>query len=175
MKLAIILGAILIIMPGLSTLQAEIYHWIDEDGVRHYGNQPPPENRNIKVLFEEYHYDETADKNRTQSDQEILKALVEDIEAQDRKAEAEEKKKLAEEEANKPMTQEELIAEETERLLKKIAALEAKPLDFFGSQRNKILTIGYYKYRLEDLAKDPDKYFKEPARFEGNVKYSEYY
>ena len=71
------------------------------------------------------------------------------------------------------MTQAELIAEETERLLKKIAALEAKPLDFFGSQRNKILTIGYYKYRLEDLAKDPDKYFKEPARFEGNVKYSE--
>ena len=87
MKLAIILGAILIIMPGLSTLQAEIYHWIDEDGVRHYGNQPPPENRNIKVLFEEYHYDETTDKKRTQSDQEILKALVEDIEAQDRKAE----------------------------------------------------------------------------------------
>jgi hypothetical protein len=155
MKLALILGTILIFMPDPSALFAEIYHWVDEYGVKRYSNVPPPENQNSKVVFEEYEYDKTADQKRTQSDQQ--------------------EKKLAAEKANKPMSQEEMIAVETERLLKKIAALEAKPLEFFGSQRNKTLTIGYYKYRLEDLARDPDKYFKEPARFEGNVQYSDYY
>jgi hypothetical protein len=53
--------------------------------------------------------------------------------------------------------------------------LEARPLDYFGSQRNKTITIGYYKYRLEALLQNPEKYFKEPAKFEGNVKYSEHY
>jgi hypothetical protein len=166
MKLALILGTILIFMPGPSTLFAEIYHWVDEYGVKRYSNVPPPENQNSKVVFEEYEYDKTADQKRTQSDQEILKALVEEIEEEDRKTQAEQEKKLAAEKANKPMSQEEMIAVETE---------EAKPLEFFGSQRNKTLTIGYYKYRLEDLARDPDKYFKEPARFEGNVQYSDYY
>ena len=175
MKLAVMLVTIFLIMPGLSNLQAEIYHWIDENGVRHYGNEPPPENRNITVLFEEYHYDESSDKERTQSDQEVLKKLIEEIEEQERQAEAEKEKKKAAEKANEPMSREEMIAVETQRLLGKIADLEAKPISFFGSQRNKILTIGFYKYRLEDLARDPDKYFKEPARFEGNVPYSEYY
>ena len=175
MKLEVILLAIFIIIPGLSNLHAEIYHWIDENGVRHYGNEPPPENRNITVLFEEYHYDDSSDKERTQSDQEALKKLIEEIEEDERQAEAEEKKKKAAEKADEPMNREEMIAVETQRLMRKIAELEAKPISFFGSQRNKILTIGFYKYRLEDLARDPDKYFKEPARFEGNVPYSEYY
>ena len=173
MKLAVIFGAILIIMPGLPNLHAEIYHWIDENGVRHYGNEPPPENRNITVLFEEYHYDETADEERIQSDQEVLKALIEEIEEEDREATAEQERRIAAEKANQPLSREEMIESETQRLLKKIAALEEKPLSFFGSQRNKTLTIGYYKYRLDDLVRDPDKYFNEPARFEGNVPYSE--
>ncbi len=175
MKLALILAAILIFIPGLSDLQAEIYHWIDENGVRHYGNEPPPEGRNITVLFEEYHYDESSDEERTQSDQKVLQKLINEIEEEERQAEAEQEKKKAAEKSDKPMNREEMIAVETQRLLQKIAELEAKPLSFFGSQRNKILTIGFYKYRLEDLARDPDKYFKEPARFEGNVPYSEYY
>lgn len=175
MKLAVILGAILIIISGLSNLHAEIYQWIDENGVKHYGNEPPPENRNITVLFKEYHYDKTADDERAKSDQEILQNLIDEIEEEDRKTQAEEEKKIAAEKANQPPSREEMIASETQRLQKKIAELEATPLSFFGSQRNKILTIGFYKYRLEDLARDPDKYFKEPARFEGNVKYSDYY
>ena len=175
MKLAVIIGAILIVMPGPSILHAEIYHWVDEYGVKRYSNVPPPENQKSKVVFEEYEYDKTADQKRTQSDQEILKALVEEIEEENRKAQVEQDQKLAAEKANKPMSREEMVAVETERLLKKIAALEAKPLEFFGSQRNKTLTIGFYKYRLDDLARDPDKYFKEPVRFEGNVKYSDYY
>ena len=119
MKLAVIFGAILIIMPGLPNLHAEIYHWIDENGVRHYGNEPPPENRNITVLFEEYHYDETADEERIQSDQEVLKALIEEIEEEDREATAEQERRIAAEKANQPLSREEMIESETQRLLKK--------------------------------------------------------
>jgi len=55
-------------------------------------------------------------------------------------------------------------------LEKRIAFLEEQPLEYFGSQRNKIVRIGYYRYRLQDLLQDPDKYFNQPASFEGNVK-----
>ena len=126
MKLALILAAILIFIPGLSDLQAEVYHWIDENGVRHYGNEPPPEGRNIQVLFEEYHYDEAGDEERTQSDQEVLQKLINEIEEKERQAEAEQEKKKASEKADQPMSREEMIAVESQRLLQKIAELEAK-------------------------------------------------
>ncbi|MGD8494494.1 MAG: hypothetical protein PVH44_12875, partial [Desulfobacterales bacterium] len=67
-------------------------------------------------------------------------------------------------------TQQERVAAEKQRLEKKIADLEEKPLDFYGSQKNKRVRIGYYRYRLETLMSNPDKYFNEPSRFEGNVK-----
>ena len=68
---------------------------------------------------------------------------------------------------------EERIAAEKERLETKIAELEEKPLDYFGSQKNKRTRVGFYKYRLEMLLQDPDKYFSEPEKYEGNIKTSE--
>jgi len=55
----------------------------------------------------------------------------------------------------------------------RVTTLEEKPLDYFGSYKNKRVRIGYYKYRLETLMQDPDKYFNEPMSFEGNVKPTE--
>jgi hypothetical protein len=55
-------------------------------------------------------------------------------------------------------------------LEKRIAFLEEQPLEYFGSQRNKIMRIGYYHYQIQELMQDPDKYFNQPASFEGNVK-----
>jgi hypothetical protein len=71
---------------------------------------------------------------------------------------------------NQETSQEEKIATEKERLEAKIAELEEKPLEYFGSQKNKRTRIGFYKYRLETLEQDPDKYFSEPEKFEGNIK-----
>ena len=68
---------------------------------------------------------------------------------------------------------EDKIAAEKERLEAKIAELEEKPLEYFGSQKNKRTRIGFYKYRLETLEQDPDKYFSEPEKFEGNIKASD--
>jgi len=67
----------------------------------------------------------------------------------------------------------ERIAAEKERLEDKIADLEEKPLDYFGSQKNKRTRIGFYKYRLETLEQDPEKYFSEPEKVEGNIKASD--
>ncbi|MCK4984968.1 MAG: hypothetical protein KAS40_05585, partial [Desulfobacterales bacterium] len=60
--------------------------------------------------------------------------------------------------------------EERKRLEATIADLEEKPLDYFGSFKNKRVRLGYYRYRLETLMRDPDKYFNQPSSFEGNVK-----
>ena len=74
---------------------------------------------------------------------------------------------------NQETSQEDKIAAEKERLEDKIAELEEQPLEYFGSQKNKRTRIGFYKYRLETLEQDPDKYFSEPEKFEGNLKASE--
>jgi hypothetical protein len=74
---------------------------------------------------------------------------------------------------NLELSQEDKIAAEKEMLEAKIAELEEKPLDYFGSQKNKRVRIGYYRYRLEALNTDPDKYFSQPSQFQGNVKSTE--
>ena len=164
----LIISALLIF--GISTVNAEVYTWVDENGVRHYSNSPPENAEDAKVVFPEYQYDESADKNRTQKDQRETNALIKEIERENAREQAEAEKRAQEAERNRKPTQEELVAVEKERLEKKIAFLEQQPLEFFGSQRNKIVRLGYYHYRIQDLMEDPDKYFRQPAPFEGNVK-----
>lgn len=74
------------------------------------------------------------------------------------------------EDAENQEISEERISAEKEMLEDKIAELEAKPPDYFGSQKNKRTRIGFYKYRLETLLTDPHKYFSEPEQYEGNIK-----
>ena len=57
---------------------------------------------------------------------------------------------------------EDIIERERKRLAFAILTLEGAPLDKFGSQRNKIRQVGYYKYRIEILQDDPDAYFEYP-------------
>ena len=166
---AIVLAFTLTVL-GAANSKAEIYTWTDENGIKHFSDGPPAEARGAKPAFQEYKYDEAADRQRTESDQKEIQKAVKDINQE--YAEAEQKKKRQEEEAeeNKPPTMEEKIEDERTKLNLKIAELESLPLEHFGSQQNKIRSIGYYKYRLEDLEKDPEKYFKlPPPRFEGNI------
>ena len=92
--------------------------------------------------------------------------------AEDQETEAAEDQE-AEAAENQEASQEDKIAAEKERLEAQIAELEEKPLEYFGSQKNKRTRIGFYKYRLETLEQDPDKYFSQPEKFEGNVKGSD--
>ena len=154
-----------------STLNAEIYTWTDEKGVKHYSDHPPENVENYEVQKESqtFQHDDKADDKPTEAEQghiqDFIKEADENYEKQQREA--------AEAERNRPPTKEEKIAAEKDKLENKIAWLEEQPLEYFGSQRNKIARIGFYRYRLEALLQDPDKYFKNPEKFEGNIKESE--
>jgi len=170
MKSLNILIIFIFIIFGISVGAADVYTWVDENGIRHYGDSPPEEAEDAKVMFPEYQYDEAADKNRGKQDEQKLKSLIKDIEADNAEEQAAARKRAQQAQLNKKPTRQDLIAAEKKRLEDKIAFLEKQPLEFFGSQRNKIVRIGFYRYQMEDLMQDPDKYFNQPASFEGNVK-----
>jgi hypothetical protein len=169
MKSLNILIILVLIIFGISAVNAEVYTWVDENGVRHYSDSPPQDAEDAKEAFPAYQYDESTDKKQNEKQQQEMNSLIKKIEADDARDQAEAQKRAEKAEKERKPTQEELIAAEQERLDKKIAFLEEQPLEYFGSQRNKIVRIGYYRYRLQDLMQDPDKYFKQPASFEGNV------
>ena len=156
---------------GVTAPNAEVYTWTDENGVKHFSDRLPADANGAKQAFPAYEYDEAADKKRTESESQELEKVVKTIDEEHEKAEQEERQRQKEAEENQIPTMEEKVVAEREKLNQKIAELEEQPLEFFGSQRNKILTIGYYNYRLEDLAKDPEKYFSKPTQFEGNVRH----
>jgi hypothetical protein len=170
MKSLSILIILMLTLLGISAVEADVYTWVDENGVRHYGDSPPEDAEDARVMFPEYNYDEAADKNRGQQDEQKLKSLIKEIEADNAEEQAAARKRAQQAQQNKKPTRQELIAAEKKRLEEKIAFLEAQPLEYFGSQRNKIVRIGFYRYQIEDLMQDPDKYFNQPASFEGNVK-----
>jgi chromosome segregation ATPase len=149
---------------------ADIYSWTDENGVKHFGNQPPENAANVKLIFKETPHDAAADQQRTETDNKEVTELIRELEEEEERQAAEERRKAAEAEANREPTRQERIELEKKRLEAKIADLEEKPLDYFGSQKNKRVRIGYYRYRLETLMRDPDKYINQPSSFEGNVK-----
>jgi len=166
----IFLIGILLAVPAAN---ADIYSWTDENGVKHFGNQPPENAADVKVVFEEKPYDEAADQQRTEAENKEITDLIRDLEEEEQREAAEQRKKAAEAEQNKEPSQLERVEAERARLQAKIDDLVERPLDYFGSERNKRARIGYYRYRLEALNSDPDKYFKNPVPFEGNVKNSE--
>lgn len=171
MRSTIILFIAVFVAVGVSGADADVYTWVDEKGVRHYSDTPPEQADDAKVVFPEYQYDESADEARNEKEQEQINSLIEEIEADNAKEQAEQMEQAKQAELNRKPTQEELIAAEKERLEKKIAFLEEQPLEYFGSQRNKIVRIGYYHYQIQELMENPEKYFNQPASFEGNVKY----
>ena len=168
---ATILAFSLTVLGVTHSKAEEVYSWTDENGVKHFSDTPPPETKGAKPVFKEFKYDEAADRQRTESDEKAIQEDITEINQEYAAAEKEKQRQAEEAEAKKPPTMEERIEDERTKLNLKIAELESLPLDHFGSQQNKIRSIGYYKYRLADLEKDPEKYFREPPpRFEGNFR-----
>lgn len=172
MKIITIWMLVLFAIIGISAASADIYTWTDANGIRHYSDRPPENVNDAVVVFPEYPYDEMADQKQFEMEQEEWNTLIDDIEAEDRNDREAERKRAEAEEAQKERapTQQEIVDAEQQRLEQKIAELESQPLEFFGSQKNKRVRIGYYRYRLEALLQNPDEYFKNPEAFEGNVK-----
>jgi chromosome segregation ATPase len=170
MKFLLNLFLLVGILLWVPAAYADVYSWTDENGVKSFGNEPPENATNVKLIFKETPHNADADQQRTDTDNKEVTDLIRELEEDEQQQAAEERRKAAEAKANRKPTQEERIASEKERLEAKIAELEEKPLDYFGSQKNKRVRIGYYRYRLETLMRDPDKYFNQPSSFEGNVK-----
>lgn len=170
MKILIGFVTLLSICILFSDLQAEVYQWTDENGVKHFTDEPPENIKEPVEVSAEKPYDEEADKQRTQTDKEEMKTLVKEVDAEDEKDKKEAAAKAEEKAENEPESESAKIARERERLENKIEELEQMPLDYFGSQKNKRTRIGYYRYRLEELGQDPKKYFNSPEKFEGNDK-----
>ena len=170
MKFIISLLFLIGIFLWVPASNADIYTWTDENGVKHFGNEPPQDAADVKVIFKEKPHDASADQQRHNKQDKELTELVKELEEDEARQAAEDRKKAAEAERNREPTQEERVEAEKQRLEAKIAELEEKPLDYFGSQKNKRVRLGYYRYRLETLTQNPEKYFSQPSSFEGNVK-----
>jgi hypothetical protein len=172
MKLIATFLGISLTLLCFATLQADIYTWTDENGVKHYSNEPPDKD-DVQVEFQEKKGNQSTvqqNQQRPGSQQREMDKLIRDIEADYKREEAEQRRKANAARKNQTPNREQRIAAEEKRLSEKIAELEEAPLEKFGSQKNKRSQIGFYKYRLDALRENPDKYFNEPESFEGNVK-----
>jgi hypothetical protein len=78
-------------------LDSEIYKWVDEKGVIHYGNRLPADSGNVKIVSREYRHDEAADQERVKTDQKAIDALTEEIKTEEQQASVEKEKELEEE------------------------------------------------------------------------------
>jgi hypothetical protein len=169
MQSRLLAALIVFVIPGLSYISADVYRWTNESGTVSYGNQPPPNARDLKLIFKEDASPQAAepafqDANRgdagtTPPETESGTSSGEEAQVNTEAA----KRSL-------PPSRQELIVQEKQKLETKIVELEAQPLEYFGSQRNKRLRIGYYQNRLDALNTNPDDYFANPVSFEGNIK-----
>ena len=100
----------IVILLWISASYADIYSWTDNNGVKHFGNQPPENANNVRLIFKEKPHDAAADQQRTETDNEELTELIKELEEDEAQQAAEARRKAAEAEANREPTQEERIA-----------------------------------------------------------------
>ena len=144
------------IFTGLtaSGVQAEIYSWTDENGVKHYSHTPPPD-RSVPI--------KTAPelKSAPATDREIEKINEENIDAILKELEKEEQASASKSaKTQKPTSRQGRIAAEKEKLEEKIAWLEQLPPEAYTNMRSKQAIIGRYRYRMRQLESNPDEYFQ---------------
>ena len=170
-------------------LQAQVYTWTDEKGVKHYSNVAPSEAADEIQQDKEIPVD-------TSSQQEQKAAPQKNDTGKSVETETEEKPKPGQKAAegtadiglnlgSLPSGQGELVAREKKivkqlqlelekdesrrqefidrekkRLTQTLELIRRKPLSFFGSSKNKTRQVGYVQYRLDALVNSPDTYFQ---------------
>ncbi len=137
-----------------SGVQAEIYSWTDENGVKHYSHTPPPD-RSVPVkAAPEIQTDPTADQKIEKINEENIDAILEELEKEEQASAPKPAK------THKQPSRQERIAAEKEKLAEKIAWLEQLPPEAYTNTRSKQAIIGRYRYRKQQLESNPDEYFK---------------
>jgi hypothetical protein len=137
-----------------SGLQAEIYSWTDENGVKHYSHTPPPD-RSVPVkTAPEIQPGPTTDQEIEKINEENIDAILEELEKEEQAPAPKPAK------AQKAPSRQERIAAEEEKLEEKITWLEQLPPQAYTNMRSKQAIIGRYQYRMQLLLSNPDEYFK---------------
>ena len=123
-----------------STVNADIYAWTDENGVRHFTNYAPPPQANIIMKTKELPYDELADKERmdTERQDQLTAALQEIAEKEARLAEmqlaAEKRLETANRKAQEALEQAESLLDQA----------QYESSDYYGGGYQ---YYGYYPYK----------------------------
>jgi hypothetical protein len=136
-----------------SGLEAEIYSWTDENGVKHYSNTPPPD-RTVQIeTAREIPPSPEGSQDTEKIDEENFEAILEE---QDK---ANKSSTPTHSTTQQKPSRQERIQIEQEKLEEKLAYLENLPPDAFANARSRNVIIGQYQYRLQQLLSDPDSYF----------------
>jgi hypothetical protein len=146
---------IVFIFAGLtaSGVQAEIYSWTDENGVKNYSHTPPPD-RSVPIkTAPEIKSTATTDQEMEKINEENIDAILEELEKEEQTSAP----KPAD--SQKPTSRQNRIAAEREKLEEKIAWVEQLPPEAFTNSRSKQAIIGRYRYRMDQLDSNPDEYF----------------
>ncbi len=136
-----------------SGLEAEIYTWTDENGVRHYSNTPPPERATQVKTAREIAPSPEVSQSIEKIDEENFEAVFEELEKANQSSTP-----TPSTTQQKPSRQERIQIEQ-KKLEEKLAYLENLPPDAFANTRSRTVIIGQYQYRLQQLRSDPDSYF----------------
>lgn len=75
MKKIIFLCLICFSMAWVPIAGAQLYHWIDENGVKRFSNEPPPEGVEIIDKEKEIKYDRKEDRDRHAEDERIRREV----------------------------------------------------------------------------------------------------
>ena len=138
-----------------SELEAEIYFWTDENGVRHYSNTPPAD-RSVQIkTAREIRTSPEISQSRAKIDEENIEAILEEQDKADKSSAP------AAGTAQRDHSRQERIQIEQEKLEEKLAYLENLPPESFSNSRSRLAIIGRVRYRLEQLLSDPDGYFEK--------------
>jgi hypothetical protein len=110
---------ICLLLWGSPPVTANLYHWTDAQGVRHFSNTPPPDGADATVLLEEIPYDpESDDKRRAQED-----AMLRESES----AETQKRLENAERDAEEARRQAEAARRKADRLEKELEERDDDP------------------------------------------------
>lgn len=151
-----IVMVIIFLFTGLtvSGVQAEIYSWTDENGVKHYSHTPPPD-RSVSIKSApEIKSAPTSDQGIEKINEENIDVILEWLEKEEQASARETA------ESQKPASRQDRIAAEREKLEEKIAWIEQLPPEAFTNSRSKQAIIGRYQYRMDQLNTNPDEYFR---------------
>ena len=119
MKLSKMFIVMLLFFLCASIVNADVYIWVDENGVKHFSNTPPDiEGDNVETLQEDP-YDEAADKKRFEIEKQIDEERTRRLKAEEREAE----KKAMILKRRKEAEQKELEAKQKEEAERKAEAL----------------------------------------------------